>query len=130
MDLTHVVIDASLSKPKDGVFCVCPVELNGHREIMEVITGLSILSEIAPSDRSILGVYHEEGKAAAQKWLRENLLEVARFCSGGDPWLTEGSVGRAILKVFSDNHPHDLRPIYGIEELRAAIKEQYDLPLP
>lgn len=130
MDLTHVVIDASMSRPNEGIFCLCPVELNGHREIMEVITGLSVICESLPPERRIVGVYHEEGPKVAHKWLRENLVAVARFCSFDNPELREGSVGRAILRLFSDNHPDDLKPLFGIDELRDALTQQYGIPLP
>lgn len=130
MNIHDVVIDASMSLQDGITFCLCPVELNGHGKISEVVIGLSIICGSLPPENRILGIYHPDGPDAARKWLRANLAAVAHFCSCGNPELGEGSVGLAALGLFAENHPDDLKPIFGIDGLREALTLQYGVPLP
>lgn len=128
--MTYAVVDAEMSNPAEETFCICPVVLNGNREVMEVVTGLSILTGQRPANTTILGVYHSDGKKAADEWLRRNLIAMSKFCSFGNPELVKSGLGLAVLRLFSENHPDDLKPLFGISELRDTLVSQYGIVLP
>lgn len=119
-----VAIDAALSTPAEGKFCLCPVVLNGLGKIMETLPGLSVITS-QPTSASIVGVVHPEGNRVAEKWLRANLFEIAQFC--GAP---SSPTYRAIFRILGENHPDDLLPIFGMADLKQALLVQYGIPLP
>lgn len=121
-----VIIDAKMSLPDDGLFCVCPVEFDENGQIEAIIDGLSIISGSLSPGNEVIGIYHPVNDgSAASKWHRSNLYGIATFCG-----MPPTPLNRAVIKLFSENHPHDLDPIYGIRELREAVKDQYGVPLP
>lgn len=119
-----VAIDASLSAPAEGKFCLCPVILNGLGKIMETLPGLSVItSQIASAE--IVGVYHPEGPRAAEKWTRLYLYEIAQFCG-----VAASPIHQAVFRVLGENHPDDLKPIVGIYELREVLHNLHGVPMP
>ena len=65
----HYVIDADMSNVDDDSYCVCPVELDEHGEIMSVVTGMNyIVGRDGLKDYNIIAVLSLQGNEAAQEF--------------------------------------------------------------
>ena len=66
------VLDASMDASDMGMFCFCPVELDDNGEVKSIIVGMNYISTEPPENSKFLGVVHEEGQGACDKWCKEH----------------------------------------------------------
>jgi hypothetical protein len=69
---THWALDVSLSAP-----CFVPVEMDDAGNVKTIVWGMTLVADRAPGN--LIGVVHQGGQDAVEKWCDENPDEVARL---------------------------------------------------
>lgn len=72
------VVDASMGV-RDGMFCLCPAELDGDGFITSITYGLTYLTDTAPAHARLVAVVHEGGNEAVEAFCEEHADALARL---------------------------------------------------
>lgn len=77
--LREWIIDADMSR--DGLIAFCPVVRDETGEVVSVVTGLTLIALEPPHGERCVGVWSQEGEAAADAYFEANKAELRHLFS-------------------------------------------------